>query len=99
MLLLENDRCTVVAQHGIGAPSTPPWQPSKHVLTHVHAEKRTFWQRPQQASASDSASLADLHTVVAAPLLDGPGNVIGALYGEHRRPRQRQTRSDARRLT
>ena len=85
VLLLENDCWAVVAQHGIGAPTTPPWQASKHVLARVRAEKRTFWQRPQQASASDSASLADLHTVVAAPLLDGQGKVIGALYGEHRR--------------
>jgi adenylate cyclase len=83
VLLLEKDEWKVAAQYGVGTDA-PPWQPSQRVLARVRAEKRTFWQRPQQATATDSASLAHLRTVVAAPLLDGHGDVIGALYGEER---------------
>src|SRR5262249_43991283 len=69
-----------------GTPPEPgqAWQPSKHVLGRVRQEKRTFWQRPPQAAA-DTPSLQPLQTVVASPLLDATGNVIGALYGERQR--------------
>ena len=85
VLRLEKDQWTVAAQHGTGDPLAQPWKPSQHVLTRVRDEKRAFWQRPPQTTASDSANLVDLQTVVAAPLLDGHGNVIGALYGERRK--------------
>jgi adenylate cyclase len=62
-----------------------PWQPSQHVLRRVRQEKRTFWQQPHEsATHSTSASLLNIQTLVASPLLDRHGNVIGALYGERR---------------
>src|SRR5262245_13300762 len=84
VLLREGDTWSVRVAHG---PAGPPieWRPSKHVLQRLCRDRRAVWQRPQQASAPDSASLLGLATVVAAPLLDAQGNVVGALYGERRR--------------
>ncbi len=59
------------------------WEPSQFVLARMRDEKRTFWTAPQE-TGSITASLADVQAVVVAPILDGPGNVIGALYGDRR---------------
>jgi adenylate cyclase len=61
----------------------PGWEPSRRVLQRVRAEKRTFWQASQQAGM-ETASLAAVQQVVAAPILDRHGEVIGALYGDRR---------------
>src|SRR5262245_17826238 len=55
-------------------------QASRHVLNRLLAEKRTFWQVP--SNAVPQASLAGVSAVVAAPILDRTGAVIGALYGD-----------------
>jgi phosphoserine phosphatase RsbU/P len=55
-------------------------QASRHVLSRVLAEKRTFWQVP--ADAGPAGSLQGVNAVVAAPILDKGGGVIGALYGD-----------------
>ena len=55
-------------------------QASRHVLNHLLAEKRTVWQVP--ANDSPQGSLAGVNAVVAAPILDKAGAVIGALYGD-----------------
>jgi len=56
------------------------WRPSTQVLNRLLAEKRTFWMTPEHASAS----LLEVKSVVAAPILDPHGEVIGALYGDRR---------------
>ncbi len=56
---------------------------SRSVLTRVQEEKRTFWQAPGSV-LSDSPSMAAIESMVAAPILDRQGAVIGALYGERR---------------
>ncbi len=61
------------------------WRPSRRVLSRLRSEKRTFWEEPQ-ASVNESLSLSNLSAVVAAPILDKAGTVIGALYGERRAP-------------
>jgi serine phosphatase RsbU (regulator of sigma subunit) len=53
------------------------WAPSMRVLTSLRSEKRTFWQAP----AARSESMLAVETLVAAPILDRQGEVIGALYG------------------
>jgi adenylate cyclase len=58
----------------------PP--PSRTVLARVRAERRTFWSRPRDVF--DAASLAPVQAVIAAPILNSAGDVIGALYGERR---------------
>jgi sigma-B regulation protein RsbU (phosphoserine phosphatase) len=59
-------------------------QASRHVLNRLVAEKRTFWQVP--ADAGPQGSLMGLSAVVASPLLDKSGAVIGALYGDRQAP-------------
>src|SRR5207248_2995667 len=80
VLLLDGDTWKTVACN----PPDPgtDWRPSTHVLAHVRDQKRTFWQTPQQTGGLDTPSLLAQYRVVAAPLLDGQDNVIGALYGE-----------------
>lgn len=59
----------------------PRWQPSQNVLTHVREEKATFWQSPDHA-LQQPESLISVEIFVAAPILDGEGQVIGAIYGD-----------------
>jgi adenylate cyclase len=59
----------------------PVWKPSHQILNMMRSEKRTFWQSPSQSGVS-TASLAGVQAVVTAPILDGHGEVIGALYGD-----------------
>jgi sigma-B regulation protein RsbU (phosphoserine phosphatase) len=55
-------------------------QASRHVLNHILAQKRTFWQVP--SNTAPQGSLVGVTAVVAAPILDRAGAVIGALYGD-----------------
>lgn len=57
---------------------------SSHVLRRLQSERRTFWDK-EMASRAASASLLDVESVVAAPILSPTGEVIGALYGDRRR--------------
>jgi class 3 adenylate cyclase len=57
--------------------------PSKQVLDRVRQEKKTFWQVPNPAVLT-APSLMGVKAVVAAPILDRTGDVIGALYGDRR---------------
>ncbi len=54
-------------------------QASRQVLTKVQSEKRTSWQVP---TGNAESSLMGINAVVAAPILNRHGNVIGALYGD-----------------
>jgi adenylate cyclase len=60
-----------------------PWQPSRQVMDQVCREKTAIWQVPR-AAASAAASLAGVKAVIAAPILDRQGDVIGVLYGDRR---------------
>jgi adenylate cyclase len=84
VLLLHGDRWDVVAAHGARRDAEDEWRPSKLVLDKVRDEKRTFWRyfSAQAFTSLASPSLTMLQGVVAAPLLDREGQVIGALYGE-----------------
>jgi adenylate cyclase len=53
-----------------------------HVLNRVVQDKRTFWQSQDLSALQTSESLIDIESVVAAPILDGTGKVIGAIYGD-----------------
>jgi adenylate cyclase len=81
VLLVDGGKWKVEALHAArGATGGLAWQPSRQVMSRVQQEKRTFWQVP-----SHTASLAGVNAVVAAPILDRQGAVIGALYGDRRR--------------
>ncbi|MCA9123341.1 MAG: adenylate/guanylate cyclase domain-containing protein [Planctomycetaceae bacterium] len=59
------------------------WQPSRTILDAARSERRTFRRATTLASA---ASLKGVEALVAAPILDAQGEVIGALYGDRRQP-------------
>jgi adenylate cyclase len=82
VLLRQDDDWNVHAvQNAPDAPPETDWQPSRQVLARLVAEKRTFWQVP---SGQHADSLRGVKAVVAAPILDRHGQVIGALYGDRR---------------
>jgi adenylate cyclase len=93
--LVRLDSCRVLMLEGgewktqtlQAAPQVLPeknWQPSRHILNQVLQEKKTSWQAPELAAAP-TRSLYGVHAVVAAPILDRCGNVIGVVYGDRRR--------------
>ena len=59
------------------------WRASRHVLDRVRQNKATFWQLPDPSSLT-AESLRGVQAVVAAPILNRDGEVIGALYGDRR---------------
>jgi adenylate cyclase len=77
--------------HAPPRPLDPP--PSIRVLERVRREARTFWASPRVLEAE---SLAGVQAVVAAPILDRAGRVLGALYGERRSAFAPVTEAEAR---
>jgi len=65
---------------GAGQTVGPDWQPIRKILNRVLRDKRTFWQMPEVSAGNPIT----VRAVVAAPILDRQGKVIGALYGERR---------------
>lgn len=59
------------------------WAPSQTLLARVREERRTFRHVPT-VGTDTPRSLQDVSGLVAAPILDGSGKVIGALYGDRR---------------
>ena len=68
---------------GGGSDAESEWAPSRKILSRLIKERRTFWQDPKESGA-ELGSLAGVNLVVAAPILNRRGEVIGALYGERR---------------
>lgn len=62
--------------------STLP-RPSQSVLTRMWTERKTCWE-VLPPSQQHPESLHGIETVVASPILDKEGKIIGALYGERR---------------
>lgn len=54
---------------------------SKRVLDKVLKEKRTFWLTPKEWNHGEN-SLTGVQAVVAAPILNHQGQVLGVLYGD-----------------
>ncbi len=61
-------------------------KPSERVLRWVLTHKDTCWEVPRIAHdlGGQGYSLEEVQAVVAAPILDANGDVLGALYGERR---------------
>ena len=68
---------------GDASDAESEWAPSRKILGRLIRERRTFWQDPKE-SGQEMGSLAGVNLVVAAPILNRRGDVIGALYGERR---------------
>jgi adenylate cyclase len=80
LLLHREDWRVQAVAAGEAAQAGSEWKASGRVLSHLREQGRTFWQAP-----AAGASLRDVQAVVAAPILNRQGAVIGALYGERRR--------------
>jgi adenylate cyclase len=85
VLLLKQNEWQVQAVHAGPRVGEEPARPvSHHVLGRVRQEKRTFREVPAP-SLPVAPSLREVDAVVAAPILDRDGVVIGALYGDRRK--------------
>jgi adenylate cyclase len=71
---------------------TPKKNFSKRVLNRIQTTKRTFFELP---TAPGEGSHSGVKAVVAAPILNQQGQVIGALYGDRRVDGPRVTPMDA----
>jgi sigma-B regulation protein RsbU (phosphoserine phosphatase) len=81
VLLLANGTWKVRAQRLARAGSAARERhASRFVLSRLLEEKKTFWQVPPAAPAA--TSLYGIKALVASPILNKEGNVIGALYGD-----------------
>ncbi|MHC5001618.1 MAG: adenylate/guanylate cyclase domain-containing protein [Planctomycetota bacterium] len=87
VMLLRGGRWQVVASFPPAREGEPAMPFSRHVLAKLQAERRTYFESYE--GPAPSASLAGIRSVVASPVLDGDGEVIGAVYGV------RETRSVA----
>lgn len=65
----------------VGQPLAADWLPSRSMLQRLLDERRTFFHVPDQGG-STAQSLVRVQSLVAAPILDRQGEVVGALYGE-----------------
>jgi adenylate cyclase len=77
-------RWNVAALHSvIEGQNEDTWMPSQTLLNRVMQERRTYRHVP--ANVPETAqSLQNVIALVAAPILDGEGNVLGVLYGDRR---------------
>ncbi len=63
----------------------PEWQPSRRLLQQVEQERRPCWRVPRSSGGADGEhSLVDVRAVVAAPILNAAGELLGAMYGDRR---------------
>jgi adenylate cyclase len=80
--LLKGDEWVVEAQQVTPRLAGTPRPPaSRHVLNKVRQRAKTLWDKPL-TSAAVTNSLESIAAVVAAPILNRKGDVIGALYGD-----------------
>lgn len=76
-------RWTVAAVWAQGRPVPASWRPSETILQRVADMRHTFYHAiPQRQGIA--ASLVGVQSIIAAPILDASGDIVGALYGEGR---------------
>ncbi len=85
VVLWEDGQWRVRSRAGKAAEASTTWTPSQTMLHRVQLERRTLRHVPEQAvSASEPTSLAEVDALVAAPILNREGEVVGVLYGDRR---------------
>ncbi len=72
------------AHFATGSASPDSWAPSHRMLERCRIEKSTFRYQPGESPFGAEATQEDVIAIVAAPILNADGEVIGALYGEKR---------------
>ena len=60
------------------------WRPSQRMLSRLLEKKLTIWGAPGKITSSVTDSVATVMSVVAAPIRNPAGDVIGAVYGDRR---------------
>ena len=58
------------------------WRPSQKLLSQLVRDQRTLWGAPTAFSSAFTESIASVVSVVAAPILNPVGQIIGAVYGD-----------------
>ena len=92
MEMVNLDRAAVLVREGaawkVAALSeqraSDSWRPSQLLLNQVVQDRRTVWGAPGAAGSAVSESAASIVALVAAPILNDGGDVIGAVYGDRR---------------
>ena len=81
VLKLENNDWKVASLYSrMSSAQIAKWVPSQTILNKVRSAKATFRQMPDDLAAS----LMDVRAIVASPILNRTGEVIGVLYGDRR---------------
>lgn len=83
LLRCQNDWHSQATQSSMWSSGQSEGEPSRAILVRLLQEKRTFWEIADLAGTKGK-SLLGIKAVVAAPILDRHGEVIGALYGDRR---------------
>lgn len=88
------DRCAVMTLEegkwkivGLADPidsRSNEWHPSQKLLNQLIRDLCTLWGSPTSISPGFSESVVSVLSVVAAPILNPVGQVIGAVYGDRR---------------
>lgn len=85
VLLLEGDQWKIVAAADPNGSLDPQsWRPSQTLLNQLLRTRRTLWGKPGAMNSNPTESIAIVLALVAAPILDPDGKVIGAVYGDRR---------------
>lgn len=85
-------RWNVAAVWAQGRAVPDSWRPSETILQRVADMRHTFYHAiPQRQGLA--ASLVGVQSIIAAPILDATGDLIGALYGEGRSSTSRERNS------
>lgn len=85
-------RWNVAAVWAQGRAVPDSWRPSETILQRVADMRHTFYHAiPQRQGLA--ASLVGVQSIIAAPILDASGDLIGALYGEGRSSTSRERNS------
>lgn len=67
-----------------GVQAEAEQRPSRQFLNKVRVDRKASWRQPGENSGDSNRSLMPMQAVVAAPILDAAGRVVGAVYGDRR---------------
>ncbi|MBI1348634.1 hypothetical protein GC163_20370 [bacterium] len=84
LLRADNNWKTVALAARNTADANDNWRWSRTLLDHVARSRTTSWRGPQELTGLSFSNISDVAAVVAAPILNAAGDVIGAIYGDRR---------------
>jgi adenylate cyclase len=85
VVLWEEGQWRIKARAGKAAATPDTWAPSQTMLHRVQLERRTLRHAPRITITDEGpSSLVEVNALVAAPILNSEGEVVGVLYGDRR---------------